>query len=223
MKTSKFAMEVAKILLKENAVQLKPKNPFTWSSGLRSPIYCDNRMLLSSVYDRRQITKFMGEVADDIEIFPNMICGVATAGIAWATLLAEEEDLSMGYCRAESKSHGLRNQLEGRFEKGKKVLVVEDLISTGGSTMHVIEALKDAEMHIAGVISIFSYGFEKAKHAFEEAEVEVVSLCDFVTLLHVAQVQNYITEEEHALLATWSENPQDWSENYLLNTKIETK
>jgi orotate phosphoribosyltransferase len=217
MKTSKFSTQVAKLLLKIKAVQLNPTNPFTWSSGLRSPIYCDNRLILSPLKERRIIVNMLGDVMDEVDTYPQIICGVATGAIGWGILLSEEEDIPFGYSRTEKKAHGNRNQLEGIFKSGESVLVVEDLISTGGSTMNAIQALQDAQMKVIGVISLFSYGFTKAHQLFTEAGIEVISLCDFPTLLEVAKEEKYITDAEYILLACWNVDPQIWSDTYVDN------
>jgi orotate phosphoribosyltransferase len=203
---------IAQKLLQIKAIKLSPQNPFTWASGMRSPIYCDNRISLSYPDVRNEIKKALGIVAgqfDDIE----MISGVATAGIAHGALLADYLSLPFSYVRSAPKGHGRQNQIEGEIKPESKILVVEDLISTGGSSIEVVEILRNEGHEILGVISIFDYGFEKAKENFRNSQCKFISLSNYSTLLYEARAINYISEEEEKVLTLWNKDPQNWYQN----------
>ena len=171
---SNLSREIARQLLQIKAIKLSPQNPFTWASGLRSPIYCDNRIVLSYPAVRREVIKGLIEAAASLGEYDS-VAGVATAGIAHGVLLAESQELPFAYVRSKAKAHGRQNQIEGEIRPGSRVMVVEDLISTGGSSLQAVEALKAIDCEIVGVIAIFSYGFEKANTAFAEANCNFFS------------------------------------------------
>jgi orotate phosphoribosyltransferase len=205
-----FADELALMLLEINAVILRPNNPFTWSSGWNSPIYCDNRLTLRFPKIRKKISKAFIEVIEkefpDVEV----ITGTATAGIPHAAWVAENLDKPLAYVRSKAKAYGLGNQIEGGVDKGQSTIVIEDLISTGGSAMSVIDALNFIGADIRGVLTIFTYGFDKANERFEEAGIPVYSLTDYTTLIEVAVREGYIKEEDLEQLNRWRANPEKW-------------
>lgn len=203
--------EIAEALLSIQAVFLRPKDPFTWASGIHSPIYCDNRLTLSFPEVRRKIEKGLAELVR--EHFPeaSALFGTSTAGIAHAALTAEILDLPMGYVRGSTKDHGRQNQIEGALSEGQPVVVVEDLISTGGSVIDCVEVLRKNGAQVLGVVSIFTYGMEKGKKRLKDADVENYSLCDLDSLLPVAAGKGYIEEKEVAKLLRFRDNPSDES------------
>lgn len=205
---------IAERLLEINAVALKPSNPFTWTSGLRSPIYCDNRLTLSYPEVRREIAA--GLKALILENYPEaeVIAGTATAGIPHAAWVSELLDLPMCYVRSKAKGHGKGNQIEGKVEQGQKVVVVEDLISTGGSVITAVHALREAGCKVIGVVSIFTYGLEKGKETFTNEEIHSVSLTDFSTLVEVAIEKGNIDKNDQASLLAWSKDPGQWSKQF---------
>ncbi len=202
---------IEKNLLKIKAVFLRPDEPFTWASGIKSPIYCDNRLILSYPMVR-QIVEL--EIAKRIKKeFPGveMLMGTATAGIAHAALAANNLDLPMGYVRSSAKSHGRENKIEGFYKKGQKVVVVEDLISTGGSSIECVKALREAELDVLGVISIFTYNLEEGFKNFEEANCRYVSIANYDDLIKEAVEGLYIKESDLEKLKAWKVNPHDES------------
>lgn len=202
---------IAKELLKINAVFLKPNDPFTWASGIKSPIYCDNRLTLSFPKTRHIVEFALAEKIK--EQYPNCeyVMGTATAGIAHAALVSELLGLPMGYVRSSSKSHGRENVIEGALIKGAKVVVVEDLISTGGSSIKVVEALRNAGFDVLGVVAIFSYNLKKATTCFTEANTTYHAVSNYDVLKEVAVKENYIEETDLPKLNQWKENPSDES------------
>lgn len=205
-----IATEVARKLLQIKAIKLSPQKPFTWASGILSPIYCDNRLVLSHP-DARDLV--MKGFVEESKKYPGIdaIVGVATAGIPHGALLADRLDLPFAYVRAKAKAHGRQNKIEGQLEKGAKVLVVEDLISTGGSSLQAVAALVDYGVEVEAVVSIFTYEFQKASDAFAKANCKFSSLSSYSTLLDEAQKQGYIKTEELALLKQWRSAPAEWS------------
>jgi orotate phosphoribosyltransferase len=201
---------VAEKLLQVAAVKLNPDKPFTWASGWKSPIYCDNRKILSFPYTRDFIKSEMCNVI--FESFPNvdMLAGVATAGIPWGAMAADQLKLPYIYVRPKPKEHGLGNQIEGSFETGKSVLVIEDLISTGKSSLEVVTVLKNAGLNVVGMVSIFTYGFPVAAKAFEDAGVPYQSLTNYSSLIELAVEKGQITPETQQLLLQWREDPANW-------------
>lgn len=207
---------LASNLLETGAVRIQPDNPFTWASGMRSPIYCDNRVLLSYPAIRTNLVDLMVKVIKDFEFF-DTVAGVATAGIPVGTLLADRLKLPFAYVRAKPKEHGRQNLIEGDIKKNAKVLVVEDLISTGMSSLQAVEAVRQVPATVTGVVAIFQYGLPKAKSAFENAHCPFITLTDFATVIQVAAQKKLIEPFHLDVLSRWSEDPQAWSENYLLN------
>ena len=195
------------------AIKLSPQKPFTWASGLKSPIYCDNRMVLSYPELRSKIIDAFIDQSKSYVPF-DVIGGVATAGIAHAALIADRMELPMIYIRSEAKSHGMGNQIEGKLEQGQRVLVIEDLLSTGGSSLKAVESVRSAGGTVVGVMAIFSYGFESCRAAFAQANCPFKTLTDYPTLNRIAKTLNYITELDMVLLADWNQNPAAWSANH---------
>ncbi|MEH7482864.1 orotate phosphoribosyltransferase [Neobacillus drentensis] len=205
---------IAERLLEINAVALKPQDPFTWTSGLRSPIYCDNRLTLSFPAVRREIAAGLQKLILENFSEAEVIAGTATAGIPHAAWVSELMDLPMCYVRSKAKGHGKGNQIEGKVESGQKVVVVEDLISTGGSVITAVQALREAGCEVLGVVSIFTYGLEKGKEAFEQADIKSLSLTNFPALVKVAIEKGYIMEKDQESLLSWSQAPSEWSKQF---------
>ena len=202
---------IAKDLLKIKAVFLSPDKPFTWASGIKSPIYCDNRLTLTAPEVRLDVEKSLAEVVKTYYPDAQVLMGTSTAGIAHAAITAHLLDMPMGYVRSGAKDHGRQNQIEGKLEKGDKVVVIEDLISTGGSVIEVVEALRSAGAEVLGIASIFTYGMKKGLERLEEANVKNISLTDFDTIVEVAAKENYIKEEDKERLIKFRNNPSDES------------
>ncbi len=200
----------AEKLLQVNAIKLNPQQPFTWASGWKSPIYCDNRKVLSFPYIREFIKSEMCNVI--FEKFPDadMLAGVATAGIAWGAMAADQLKLPYIYVRPKPKEHGLGNQIEGYFEKGQKVVVVEDLISTGKSSLQVVDVLKNEGLVVEGMVSIFTYGFDVATEAFAAAGVPYYSLTNYGSLIESAVEKGLVSAEQQNTLLNWRQNPAEW-------------
>ncbi|HZV68081.1 MAG TPA: orotate phosphoribosyltransferase [Saprospiraceae bacterium] len=207
---------LASKLLETGAVRIQPDRPFTWASGLRSPIYCDNRILLSHPEIRTGLIDLMVKVVKDFEFF-DTVAGVATAGIAHGALLADRLKMPFAYVRSKPKDHGRQNLIEGEIKTNAHVLVVEDLISTGMSSLQAVEAIRQVPSQVAGVIAIFQYGLPVAKDAFDHAECPYKTLTDFQTIIEVAAKQKMIEAHHIKLLSDWSSNPQAWSDHYLVN------
>ena len=202
---------IAKDLLKIKAVFLRPEQPFTWASGIKSPIYCDNRLTLTSVPVRNDVENAIAEVIKSVYPEAEVLMGTSTAGIAHAAISAHILGLPMGYVRSGAKDHGRQNQIEGRLEKGQKVVVVEDLISTGGSAIEVVDVLREAGAVVLGVVSIFTYGMKKGLERLAAANVKNVSLTDFDSLVKVAVAEGYIKAEDEQKLLRFRANPSDES------------
>ncbi len=203
--------EIAKGLLSIGAVFLRPDEPFTWASGIKSPIYCDNRLTLTAPEVRTKVETGLSELIK--EYFPSaeVLMGTSTAGIAHAAITADYLDMPMGYVRSGAKDHGRTNQIEGKLEKGQKVVVVEDLISTGGSVIEVVNVLREAGADVLGVVSIFTYGMQKGLDRLKEANVTNISLCNLDVLLEVAANENYIKAEDIERIKKFRDNPSDES------------
>ena len=204
---------VAEKLLQTGAVKLSPQQPFTWASGWKSPIYCDNRKVLSFPYIRDFVKSELCNVI--FEKFPeaDALAGVATAGIAWGAMAADQLKLPFLYVRPKPKEHGLGNQIEGAYEAGQKIVVIEDLISTGKSSLQVVDVLKNAGLEIEGMVSIFNYGFDKAKEAFEKYNLPLKSLTDYDSLISCAIEQNRISANDQNTLLNWRTDPANWNQN----------
>lgn len=205
---------VASSLLETGAVRIQPDQPFTWASGLRSPIYCDNRILLSYPEIRTGLIDFMVKVIKDFEFF-DTIAGVATAGIPHGALLADRLKLPFAYIRSKPKEHGRQNLIEGHINNHASVLVVEDLISTGMSSLQAVEAVRQVPASVAGVLAIFQYGIPKAKTAFADAKCPFKTLTDFDTIIQVAADRQLIGAHHLDVLRQWAADPQAWSGQYI--------
>ena len=202
---------IASLLMDIEAVKLSPENPFTWASGWKSPIYCDNRKTLSYPNVRNTIGE---EFARKIkEQYPQVevIAGVATGAIAHGLLVAQALELPFIYVRSAAKEHGLGNQVEGAWKKGQKVVVIEDLVSTGGSSLAAVEALKSEDLEVLGMMAIFTYGFNVADENFAKANIELTTLSDYHALLNLALDANYITVEQKGILSEWRKSPSTWN------------
>lgn len=202
---------LAGFLLQIKAIKLNPANPFTWASGLKSPIYCDNRVTLSYPDIRTHICKAFVQLIVEKHAMPQLIVGVATGGIAQGALVAQELNLPFAYVRPEKKSHGLTNMIEGVVEPGQSVIVIEDLISTGGSSLRAVEALRERGAIVNGMMAIFTYGMKAAAESFQKANCQLTTLTDFETLLQKAIEEKYISEAEKNSLITWKLDPEAWS------------
>jgi orotate phosphoribosyltransferase len=201
---------VAEKLLQTGAVQLRPDEPYTWASGWKSPIYCDNRKVLSFPYIRDYIKSEMCNVIFEKYPDADLLAGVATAGIAWGAMAADQLKLPFIYVRPKPKEHGLGNQIEGAIVKGQKTVVVEDLISTGKSSLRVVDVLRKAGLEILGMVSIFSYGFDEADKNFADAGVQYESLTDYSTLINIGLEKGKIESRAETLLLQWRTDPGNW-------------
>ena len=201
---------IAEKLLQIKAIRLNVDEPFSWASGWKSPIYCDNRKALSFPYIRDFIKSEMCNVI--FEKFPEagLLAGVATAGIAWGAMAADQLKLPYIYVRPKPKEHGLGNQIEGFYETGQKAVVIEDLISTGKSSLQVVEVLRKASIEVIGMVSIFNYGFEQAKNAFEQAGVPYLSLTNYETLINLAIDKKIVSAAQESVLLNWKNDPANW-------------
>ena len=202
---------IAKELLGMEAVFLRPEDPFTWASGIKSPIYCDNRLILTSPKTRDIVENAIAETIKKEFTDCEVLMGTSTAGIAHAAIAGHLLGLPMGYVRGSAKGHGRTNQIEGRLEKGQKVVVVEDLISTGGSAIETVNVLRDAGADVLGIVSIFTYGMKKGIERMAEANIKCVSLSDLDNLVEVAALEGYIKDEDIKKLISFRDNPQDES------------
>jgi orotate phosphoribosyltransferase len=205
------ASVTAEKLLQADAVRLSPAQPFTWASGWKSPIYCDNRRVLSHPFIRDYIKSELCNVVFERFADAELIAGVATAGIAWGAMIADQLKLPFIYVRPKPKEHGLGNQIEGQFQPGQKTIVVEDLISTGKSSLQVVDVLRNNGVEVQGMVSIFNYGFDTARGAFEQAGLPLFSLTDYPTLLQLALKKGMIQESEQEVLLKWSSDPANWT------------
>jgi len=204
------AKKTAELLLQIKAIKLNPKNPFKWASGWNSPIYCDNRIILSHPEIRVFVREQMVKQIEKIYGKPDVIAGVATGAIGIGMLVADLMNLPFIYVRPNSKKHGRKNQIEGQFSKSQKVVVIEDLISTGNSSLMAIDALRSEDLEIKGMISIFTYGFDISYNNFKEKNVEFCSLSSYDFLLEQALDINYISDKEYEILKDWKNNPSKW-------------
>ncbi len=207
---SKREREIAQSLLQIKAIKLNPANPFTWASGWKSPIYCDNRKILSFPTVRKQVYRAFAEMIREKYPDAEVIAGVATGAIAHGALVAEELGKPFIYVRSAPKSHGLSNQVEGHYEPGARVVVVEDLVSTGGSSLSAVEALKEAGCEVLGMVAIFTYGFPAAEENFREKNVSLDTLSNYNAMIELAAEQDYVGRDEMDALRTWREAPSEW-------------
>ncbi len=215
MNTNQSSLTLAGFLLQIKAIKLNPAQPFTWASGLKSPIYCDNRITLSYPHIRTHIRQEFVSMIMEKYGKPDLIVGVATGAIAQGALVAQEMGLPFAYVRSEQKSHGLANLIEGVVESGQSVVVIEDLVSTGGSSLKAVEALREKGAIVKGLIAIFTYGMKASVEAFAKANCELTTLTDFDTLIAKAIQENYIQANEHVSLLEWKADPKSWSNNHL--------
>jgi len=206
-----IAKKTAEALLQINAIKLQPNNPFTWASGWKSPIYCDNRITLSFPEVRTFLRQQLATQIVEAYGKPDVIAGVATGAIAIGALVAEELGIPFVYVRPEAKKHGRKNQIEGFLDTGKNVVVVEDLISTGGSSLKAVEALKAHGVTVKGMIALFTYGFDVASKNFEDADVTLYTLSNYENLIEQAAETNYISTDEIKTLQEWRTNPSEWN------------
>lgn len=202
---------IARDLLKIKAVFFRPDEPFTWASGIKSPVYCDNRLTLTAPEVRDDVEYGLAELIKEHYPETELLMGTSTAGIAHAAITAHILNLPMGYVRSGAKDHGRKNQIEGKLEKGQKVVVVEDLISTGGSVIEVVDILREAGADVLGIVSIFTYGMQKSENRLKEAKVKNVSLTNFDTIAVMAAQMDYIREEDIKRLKAFRDNPSDES------------
>ena len=206
------ALKIAEFLLQIKAIKLQPEQPFTWASGWKSPIYCDNRKTLSYPQIRTFIRQQFVSLINEKFATPDVIAGVATGGIAIGALVAQEMGLPFIYIRSEAKKHGLTNMIEGELTSGQNVVVIEDLISTAGSSLKAVEALREKGANVKGMVAIFTYGFDVANEKLKEANCITNSLCDYNTLIEVALKHEYINESDLESLQNWRENPSIWKQ-----------
>lgn len=210
---SDIELKVAEFLLQIKAIKLQPNNPFTWASGWKSPIYCDNRITLSHpsvrTYIRQKLTQLIQEEFGSVDV----IAGVATAGIPQGVLVAQELGLPFVYVRAKAKEHGTGSLIEGEIIEGQRVVVVEDLVSTGKSSLKAVHALKEAGLSVAGLVSIFTYGFDVAEENFKEAKCRFSTLSNYNTLIQYAAENSFIAQSDVDILNQWRRNPAEWGQN----------
>ncbi len=204
------AQKTAELLLQINAIKLQPQNPFTWASGWKSPIYCDNRITLSYPPIRNYLREHLANQIEELYGKPDVIAGVATGAIGIGMLVADYMNLPFCYVRPEPKKHGRKNQIEGSLQEHQTVVVVEDLISTGKSSLLAVEALREANAQVKGMVAIFSYGFDVSSQNFEKADVSLNTLSNYDNLLEQAEKSQYITAEEATTLAEWRKDPANW-------------
>lgn len=214
MKYDDSALILAMHLLQIKAVKLSPKQPFTWASGLHSPIYCDNRITLSYPMVRTYIRQQFVEKMIQYYGKPDVIAGVATGGIAQGALVAQEMGLPFAYVRSEKKSHGMQNQIEGIVESGQSVIVIEDLVSTGKSSLLAVDALRETGANVKGMLAIFTYQLQAATDSFNAKECQLHTLTNYETLIHKAIEEKYISEEDLQSLMEWRKDPQAWSDQH---------
>ena len=211
LEQNNFREKTAEILLKLEAIKLSPNNPFTWASGWKSPIYCDNRIILSDSNSRNLIANNFAKIITDKYKDTEVIAGVATGAIGIGILVAQKLDLPFVYVRPEAKKHGRKNQVEGKVMQNQKVVVIEDLISTGMSSLNAVKALKDLNLNILGMIAIFTYDFQISKINFSKENIHLDSLCDYSLLLKKAVETEYISEKNLETLSAWNRDPENWS------------
>jgi len=208
---NKISQNIANDLLQIKAIKLSPSNPFTWASGIKSPIYCDNRKTLSYPKVRDYVRDAFAEMVRDNFADVDVIAGVATGAIAQGVLVAQALNIPFVYVRSGAKKHGLENLVEGNLEKGQNVVVIEDLVSTGGSSIKAVEALREAGANVLGLIAIFTYGFKIAEENFAKANCRWTTLSNYETLMDIALSSNHINKEDVSVLKKWRENPSEWA------------
>ena len=208
---TKHKSETAELLLKLKAIKLQPNDPFTWASGWKSPIYCDNRIILSNISSRNKIANYFSQLITEKYKDVDVIAGVATGAIGIGILVAEKLNLPFIYVRPEAKKHGRQNQIEGEVSKGKKIIVIEDLISTGKSSLNAVKALREADLDVLGMIAIFTYDFEISKNNFLKDSVKLNTLSNYSELLKKAVEINYVSKKDIETLEKWNKSPESWS------------
>jgi len=211
-KQNKYKSETAELLLKLKAIKLQPNSPFTWASGWKSPIYCDNRIILSDVISRNKIAEYFSELIKEKYNEVDVIAGVATGAIGIGVLVAQKLNLPFIYVRPEAKKHGRQNQIEGEVSEGEKIVVIEDLISTGKSSLNAVKALRKAKLDVLGMLAIFSYGFEISKSNFKNESVNLNTLSHYSELLKKAVEINYVSEKDLETLEKWNLSPEKWNQ-----------
>lgn len=211
-KQNKYKSETAELLLKLKAIKLQPNSPFIWASGWKSPIYCDNRIILSDVISRNKIAEYFSELIKEKHHEVDVIAGVATGAIGIGVLVAQKLNLPFIYVRPEAKKHGRQNQIEGEVSEGEKIVVIEDLISTGKSSLNAVKALRKAKLDVLGMLAIFSYGFEISKSNFKNESVNLNTLSDYSELLKKAVEINYVSENDLETLEKWNLSPEKWNQ-----------
>ena len=211
IQNKQVALQTAESLLQIKAIKLQPENPFTWASGIKSPIYCDNRKTLSYPKIRNYIRQHFVQTINNHFPMPDLIAGVATGGIAIGVLVAQEMGLPFVYVRSEEKKHGLTNMIEGHFESGQNVVVIEDLISTGGSSLKAVDALREKGCLVKGMAAIFTYGFEESVQNFKKAKCRLETLTNYDTLIETAVKKEYIDEKDLDSLKKWRQKPKTWA------------
>lgn len=211
-KQNKYKSETAELLLKLKAIKLQPNSPFTWASGWKSPIYCDNRIILSDVISRNKIAEYFSELIKEKYHEVDVIAGVATGAIGIGVLVAQKLNLPFIYVRPEAKKHGRQNQIEGEVSEGEKIVVIEDLISTGKSSLNAVKALRKAKLDVLGMLAIFSYGFEISKSNFKNESVNLNTLSHYSELLKKAVEINYVSEKDLETLEKWNLSPEKWNQ-----------
>lgn len=214
------AQKTAELLLQINAIKLQPQNPFIWASGWKSPIYCDNRVTLSYPSIRNYLREHLASQIEQLYGKPDMIAGVATGAIGIGALVADYLKVPFCYVRAEAKSHGRQNKIEGHLPPHQNVVVVEDLISTGKSSLLAVEALKEANANVKGMVAIFDYGFKISEDNFKKQNLKLNTLSNYESLLLQAEKSNYITAEEAKLLAQWRKDPENWDSGPSINEGV---
>ncbi|OQY09805.1 MAG: orotate phosphoribosyltransferase [Fusobacteriia bacterium 4572_132] len=212
-----YRRKIAEKLLEIKAVALSPSEPFTWASGIKSPIYCDNRLVMSYPKVRDFVAEGLKELIINEFGEAEVLAGTSTAGIPHAAWVSQKMELPMVYVRGAAKKHGKQNQIEGLLEENKNVVVIEDLISTGGSSLEVVESLNKRNVNVLGLVAIFTYGFDISKERFNEKEVKYNTLTDYKTLIEVALEKEYITEKELKILKEWRKDPKNYYRNIGLN------
>lgn len=216
---SDIELKVAEFLLQIKAIKLQPNNPFTWASGWKSPIYCDNRITLSHPAVRTYIRQKLAQLIQEEYGAVDVIAGVATAGIPQGVLVAQELGLPFIYVRSKAKEHGTGSLIEGEIVEGQRVVVIEDLISTGKSSLQAVEALRAAGLSVAGLVAIFTYGFDKADQNFADAKCRYSTLSNYPTLISYAAEHGFIAQNEINLLNKWRENPSEWGKDIVISAE----
>ena len=206
-----YKSQTAELLLKLKAIKLNPSDPFIWTSGWKSPIYCDNRILLSDPKSRNIIANYFSEIIKNKYNDVQVIAGVATGAIGIGILVAQKLNLPFIYVRPEAKKHGRKNQIEGKISENQKIVVIEDLISTGKSSLNAVKALRESNLEVMGMVAIFTYGFNKSIENFEKNKVDLYTLSDYNELIKKATAIKYVKERDSKTLKKWNENPENWS------------